>query len=50
MQVLQLPYTNVTVKKILSFNFELRVVSEFSKASRESLFLTGTPSVRNLKF
>ena len=34
-------------KKILSSNFELR--SEFCEASRESLFLTGTPSVRNLK-
>ena len=36
-------------KKILSCNFELRGVSEFGEASRESLFLTGTPSVRNLK-
>ena len=35
-------------KKILSSNFELR--SEFREASRESLVLTGTPSVRNLKF
>ena len=25
-------------------------MSEFREASRESLFLTGTPSVRNLKF
>ena len=25
-------------------------MSEFHEASRESLFLTGTPSVRNLKF
>ena len=46
-----LPYANITVKKkILSFNFELRGVSEFREASRESLLLTGTPSVRNLKF
>ena len=37
-------------EKILSFNFELRSVSEFREASRESLVLTGTPSVRNLKF
>ena len=36
-------------EKILSCNFELRGVSEFREASRESLFLTGTPSVRNLK-
>ena len=36
-------------RKILSCNFELRDVSEFREASRESLFLTGTPSVRNLK-
>ena len=35
-------------KKNLSSNFELR--SEFREASRESLVLTGTPSVRNLKF
>ena len=32
------------------FNFELRGVSEFREASHESLLLTGTPSVRNLKF
>ena len=38
------------MKKNLSSNFELRGVSEFDEASRESLFLTGTPSVRNLKF
>ena len=36
-------------KKILSCNFELQGVSEFREASRELLFLTGTPSVRNLK-
>ena len=35
-------------KNFLSSNFELR--SEFREASRESLVLTGTPSVRNLKF
>ena len=32
------------------FQFELRGISEFRKASHESLLLTGTPSVRNLKF
>ena len=37
-------------KKILSSNFELQSVGEFREASRESLLLTGTPSVRNLKF
>ena len=42
-------YVSITVrKKKLSSNFELR--SEFREASRESLVLTGTPSVRNLKF
>ena len=44
-------YASITVrerKKFLSSNFELR--SEFREASRESLVLTGTPSVRNLKF
>ena len=33
-----------------NFNFELRGVSEFHEVSHESLLLTGTPSVRNLKF
>ena len=37
-------------KKILSCNVGLRGLSEFREASRESLFLTGTPSVCNLKF
>ena len=51
MYVFYLPYANITVKKKnLSFNFELRGVSEFREASRESLFFTGTPSVCNLKF
>ena len=36
-------------KKNLSSNFELLGMSEFREASRESLLLTGTPSVRNLK-
>ena len=33
-----------------NFNFELRDVREFHKVSHESLLLTGTPSVCNLKF
>ena len=32
------------------FQFQLRGISEFHEASHESLLLTGTPSVRNLKF
>ena len=32
------------------FQFQLRGISEFCEASHESLLLTGTPSVRNLKF
>ena len=32
------------------FQFQLRDISEFREASRESLLLTGTPSVCNLKF
>ena len=32
------------------FQFQLRGISEFRKVSHESLLLTGTPSVRNLKF
>ena len=33
-----------------NFNFELPGISEFCEVSHESLLLTGTPSVRNLKF
>ena len=51
MYVFYLPHANITVKKKKSkFYFELRGMSEFHEASRELLFLTGTPSVRNLKF
>ena len=32
------------------FQFQLRGISEFCEGSHESLLLTGTPSVRNLKF
>ena len=32
------------------FQFQLRGISEFREGSHESLLLTGTPSVRNLKF
>ena len=32
------------------FNFELLGISEFREVSHELLLLTGTPSVRNLKF
>ena len=32
------------------FKFRLRGISKFREASRESLLLTGTPSVHNLKF
>ena len=32
------------------FQVHLRGISEFREASHESLLLTGTPSVRNLKF
>ena len=32
------------------FQFQLQGISEFHEASHESLLLTGTPSVRNLKF
>ena len=32
------------------FKFQLRDISEFREASHELLLLTGTPSVRNLKF
>ena len=32
------------------FQFQLRGIREFREAFHESLFLTGTPSVRNLKF
>ena len=37
-------------KKNLSSYFKLQDVSEFREASRKPLLLTGTPSVRNLKF
>ena len=37
-------------KKFLISDFELRGISEFREVSHESLLLTGTPSVRNLKF
>ena len=45
-----MPYVSITVreKKNLSSNFDLQ--SEFCEASRKSQILTGTPSVRNLKF
>ena len=33
-----------------NFNFKLRGVSKFREVSHESLLLTGTPSVCNLKF
>ena len=33
-----------------NFNFKLRAISEFREVSQELLLLTGTPSVRNLKF
>ena len=32
------------------FQFQLRGISKFHEVSHESLLLTGTPSVRNLKF
>ena len=32
------------------FQFQLGDISEFREVSHESLLLTGTPSVRNLKF
>ena len=32
------------------FQFQLRGISELREVSHESLLLTGTPSVRNLKF
>ena len=32
------------------FQFRLRGISQFCEASCELLLLTGTPSVRNLKF
>ena len=37
-------------KKNLSSYFELQDVSGFREASHKLLLLTGTPSVRNLKF
>ena len=39
-----------TRKKNLISDFKLPGVNEFCEVSHESLLLTGTPSVRNLKF
>ena len=51
MYILHLAYRNkMVMKKILSSNSELQDMSKFHEASHESLLLTGTPSVRNLKF
>ena len=51
MYILHLAYGNKAVmKKNLSSNFELQDMSKFLEASHESLLLTGTPSVHNLKF
>ena len=51
---LELPMQRFNIRNIEAkheeFQFQLRGISEFREVSHESLLLTGTPSVHNLKF
>ena len=51
---LELPMQRFNIRNMEAkheeFQFQLQGISELHEVSHESLLLTGTPSVRNLKF